>query len=539
MLFETLLLLLSAQLGLALINFPINRLIIPGPSSAGSSASLAGPLSSGDHEPDDGLSLGAYSADTDDDELELLLTDQKTWFTINVTFGTGPEDEDEDLWIMESGCPSERCNWTEAEGAPSGYTLSPTGTNTSIPWDQYFGKKKTGQNNVTGFNVHDKMSLGGPEDAIDITFSVANNIQGIPMGPNLQGVFPIGPGEFWQDFYQSIPGGRFLNDHQGKPSRGILPATPQGDVNVSITIGGKTFVMDYSSLLNTDTNLIPRDNPDHRYGTLLNSPVGDSRNQWVFGASFLEHVYVSFNPPSRSVCIWPLSDADKGKSAVSPPQNEDGQPVQSPTSPWGETPEKTEEPIVSEETPTDATESSPVESTASGNEVTDSLSTDAPAQAPDLPTVTTTWNPSYIVTSTRRIVGHMTLDFPSATVSTVWLPVEVTVTPILTVDEPSETAPPSSEDPQMTAWESNPAQSGGQNENPAASDESSWVDPSETPSDSLSTDQPVESNTEENPVQEAAEENTGNEGSYVDDGGSGSDEGNVDNGGGGDETSST
>jgi hypothetical protein len=54
----------------------------------------------------------------------------------------------------------------------------------------------------------------------------------------------------WQDFYQSIPGGMFLYDNEGKPIKGILPATPEADdINVAITIGGKTFVMDYNSLM--------------------------------------------------------------------------------------------------------------------------------------------------------------------------------------------------------------------------------------------------------------------------------------------------
>lgn len=41
---------------------------------------------------------------------------------------------------------------------------------------------------------------------------------------------------------------------------------------------------------NTDTPKFPNDNKDFRYGTLQISRVTDSPNQWVFGASFLEHV---------------------------------------------------------------------------------------------------------------------------------------------------------------------------------------------------------------------------------------------------------
>lgn len=37
------------------------------------------------------------------------------------------------------------------------------------------------------------MTLAGPEDAVDLTFSVANHVECLPIANNFQGVFPIGP----------------------------------------------------------------------------------------------------------------------------------------------------------------------------------------------------------------------------------------------------------------------------------------------------------------------------------------------------------
>lgn len=55
------------------------------------------------------------------------------------------------------------------------------------------------------------------------------------------------PEEMWLEFYSSIdgPGLAFRNG----VLHGVLPVSPQGEVNVSISIGGKAFVMDYNSLM--------------------------------------------------------------------------------------------------------------------------------------------------------------------------------------------------------------------------------------------------------------------------------------------------
>jgi hypothetical protein len=195
-------------------------------------------------------------------------------------------------------------------------------------------------------------------------------------------------------------------------------------------------------------------------------------------------VYVAFNPGWKRVCIWPLTDADKGTPP--PPQNEnkDEQAVMGPTHPWGETPEKTEDPVVAKETPAYTTSEEAVV-TSYGS---------VPTQAPDQPTMTTSWSMLLIPTSTQNIVGHFTWDVTA--METTWVPIEVTVTPTFT-EGPSETAPIFPEDPAMTTWESPPAQSESQNENSAPPAESNWVsDPSAIPSESWSAEQPAESNAE-------------------------------------------
>lgn len=139
-------------------------------------------------------------------------------------------------------------------------------------------------------------------------------------------------------------------------------------------------------------------------------------------------MYVAFNPGWKRVCIWPLTDADKGTPP--PPQNEnkDEQAVLGPTHPRGETPEKTKDPVVAEETPAYTTSEEAVV-TSYGS---------VPTQAPDQPTMTTSWSMLLIPTSTQNIVGHFTWDVTA--METTWVPIEVTVTPTFT-EGPSETAP--------------------------------------------------------------------------------------------------
>jgi hypothetical protein len=163
MIARTLLLLLSAQLGLAQIHLAIDKHTTTVPSSSGLPPA-SGPLAGGS---DDiaGINLGAV--ESDDDELEVVLTDQKIWLTTNVTFGTGPEGEDEesraarthtlvldsgsqDLWVMEAGGTSLNCNTNETTIIASGYTLAPSGVNTSTSWDnQYHGSKHLFANEST------------------------------------------------------------------------------------------------------------------------------------------------------------------------------------------------------------------------------------------------------------------------------------------------------------------------------------------------------------------------------------------------------
>lgn len=147
MIAETLLLLLCAQLGLAQIHIPMDRHTSSAQPLTGSASLSSEPAS----EAQDlaGINLGQVGSNAD--ELEVVLTDRKQWFSINVSFGTSPEARtytllldsgSQDLWVMEAGCTSQSCNWDEALGAPPGYTLGPSGVNTSIPWKtEYAGSE--------------------------------------------------------------------------------------------------------------------------------------------------------------------------------------------------------------------------------------------------------------------------------------------------------------------------------------------------------------------------------------------------------------
>lgn len=63
--------------------------------------------------------------------------------------------------------------------------------------------------------------------------------------------FWYGPSDIVKAFYQAIPGGKLEYNDAGIPS-GILPEVPQGPTVVSVGIGGKTFTMNYSSLLSVN-----------------------------------------------------------------------------------------------------------------------------------------------------------------------------------------------------------------------------------------------------------------------------------------------
>lgn len=60
--------------------------------------------------------------------------------------------------------------------------------------------------------------------------------------------FWYAPSGILEAFYQAIPGGKMELDDAGN-SVGILPEVPQGPTVVSVGIGGKTFNLNYSSLL--------------------------------------------------------------------------------------------------------------------------------------------------------------------------------------------------------------------------------------------------------------------------------------------------
>lgn len=57
-----------------------------------------------------------------------------------------------------------------------------------------------------------------------------------------------GPSAIVEAIYHAIPGGKMEYDEAGN-AFGILPEAPQGPTVVTLGIGGKTFNMNYSSLM--------------------------------------------------------------------------------------------------------------------------------------------------------------------------------------------------------------------------------------------------------------------------------------------------
>ncbi|KAJ9091653.1 hypothetical protein QFC19_009023, partial [Naganishia cerealis] len=208
---KALLLLLSAQSGLAALTLNLTRSAPPPPATPNSESPII-----------PALKFKQVAAVNEDvvrignapEELTPALTDRRMWFTIDVTFGAARSESQEgadstnnepqqtykllldsgarDFWVMQQGCVN--CSWQGVD-TPSGYTLSASGSNTSVAFEIADDSKFINRDvTVKGFDVVDTVSLSGPDASVNLTFTVANTISGFPMSSDLSGIFPIGPG---------------------------------------------------------------------------------------------------------------------------------------------------------------------------------------------------------------------------------------------------------------------------------------------------------------------------------------------------------